>query len=488
MQHQVPRATQRPHGRDHHQSVTTAHKWLNIDDRTLGRYNHLDCYATALLARKHKDFLAKHGNLEFYQREVAPLVPAAIAMGRVGIPINLAAKRKYSRALHSKLAECDEVCREFADQAGLHHTDKFPNSDKQVGALLYDKLGFRCRKHTPTGGRSVDQEALGRLLKHLLKRERDYVPLLHALLHRSRLQTIKERYLDFSVDPDGRLRPTVKMFGTKSLRYAYSDPPVQQWVKELRHIVQAPEGYTIVGADYEQIEARILAYLSGDEADIEAFERGWDVHSIMTAEAFGYDHKPWPDMEPRDWREFKERYEGPRVACKTIRYGQAYGGSADTMKVKTFCPCERWGCAAKNPTTPTREAAERAQIYWQHAHRRVLDWQDELIRETRRRNHYTSPFGFRRYFWKPWGGEAERELLNFPIQHTAATIINRAQRRLHAVGAPVFMQMHDYLGLLVPANESDLWAEQLEKTMTEPVPELGGVNFPVDLTVSTSWA
>jgi len=472
-------------------TVTTSHKWLNIPDDTLGLYNYLDCLATAKLAEAFPQILKEHSNWETWQNEIKPLIEPSISMSLRGLPVDRASLTSYKTSLTKQLAECDNFVREFADDWDFPYTETFPNSGPQVASLLYETLGFRCKKRTDSGAPSVDQEALSRLLRDLLKREKPYLPLLHALFHRSRLQTIKERYLNFTISPDNRVRPRVKLFGTKTMRYAYENPPLQQWPKEIRHIISTTgTPNVIVSADYEQLEARIFAYMASETRDITAFEKGWDVHSLLAADIFDLPMPKFETWNKQQWTDFKQTHKDERDFAKTFRYGKMYGGSADTMKTKLFCPCERWGCAAKSdtPKTQSRAQALKAEARWAATRGKSEQFFTALVSKTRQTNYYTTVFGFRRYFLKPWNtGEAERELRNFPIQYTAATIINRAQVKLHAEGCPIIMQNHDELTIETPKQFAPHWVKRMRLHMEAPVPELGNVSFPVSINVGETW-
>jgi len=130
---------------------------------------------------------------------------------------------------------------------------------------------------------------------------------------------------------------------------------------------------------------------------------------------------------------------------------------------------------------------QRAARRWDITHAKSQQWQKDLVREVSRHTppQYRSPFGFTRYFLKPLGGEAEREVKNFPTQHIAAGIINRAQRRLHAQGAQIILQMHDELVIEHPTDQD--WSGRMREAMEAPVPELGNVVFPVSISTSKSW-
>jgi len=467
-------------------TINTDHKWVSMDDETLGIYNELDCRATAMLMRKGKGILKDYNNYEFWNNEVKPLIPAAMAMQKRGLPVSIERRNKHLETYRTVRDECDETIAEFAASHGMD--DFNPGSPPQRAELLYRRLGLP--KKTKQGRITTDQDALLKLWDKFS--EESVRPLLEALLHRSRVNTILTRYLNFPLDPDGRVRPTVKMFGAKTLRYAYENPPMQQWVKEIRGIVH-DSNKRLIAFDYSALEARILAYQFNDTRDIECFENKWDLHLITTNDLFQLGLADYEGWDKTQWDAKAKENEEARTASKSFRFGKAYGGSATSMRTRSFCPCDRWGCSAKLPPTLNRDMMIRAEFEWNQTHREYEATIASIIDEVRNKRYYTSPFGFTRFFTKPFGtpdhpGEAERELRNFFGQHPAAAIINRAQRKAEAAGLPIIFQMHDALMLLSEPEQADDHIDQMTRIMEEPVPEINNTSFPVDVKVGDSWA
>jgi DNA polymerase-1 len=456
----------------------TDHKFLQLANGTLGTYNLWDSYATASLIGPLVAEMRDHQQLDFYTSDIEPLQYAAIDMTVRGIQVNTNAKTTYRRRVRHELNEVDNYIKSVADSEGFKYTNKFPNSKQQVAKLLYDHLKIRCRKRTQKEGRSVDQDALTRVLRNLLKREEKYRKLLHALFHRSRLQTIDSRYLGFSVDEDGRVRPNVKMMATKTLRYAYEDPPLQQYPEEARHIFVAPNGKVLVSADYKQLEARVLAVLADDPVSRAVFEAGGDVHAQNARDLFGWSLDAWNHMDP-------VRRELARYFAKTFLYRITYGGSIISGDKKLMCPCTEWGCDKKNPPILELKKTEAAAVErrWFQSHPAVIAFQKTVAAEVRRTYFYTPPLGGRRWIAQPWGADLEREVKNIPIQTTAAQIVNRAQVRIYQAGLPIVLQWHDSLVAEVPEDQAQPTVELMRLTMETPVKELGGYSFPVDIMV-----
>jgi DNA polymerase-1 len=268
------------------------------------------------------------------------------------------------------------------------------------------------------------------------------------------------------------------MLATKTLRYAYENPPLQQYPEEARHIFVAAPGKLFVSPDFAQLEARILAYQSGDTVSIQVFETGGDVHAQNARDLFGWSDEEWGSLDP-DMRDKSRSY------AKPFLYRISYGGSVEAGDKKLVCPCVRWGCAAKNPPVIDLKKAEAVAMErrWFTRHQPVLDFQREVANQIKRTHYYLPPLGGRRWIATPWGADLEREAKNLPIQTTAAQIMNRAQIRVHQADIPLVLQWHDQLVAEVPEAQVTSTADRMRAIMEDSVPELGGISFPVDMSI-----
>lgn len=269
------------------------------------------------------------------------------------------------------------------------------------------------------------------------------------------------------------------------MRFAYAGGPgeaIQQWPQECRHLIGAAPGKVFVSLDYSALEARILAVLANDRPSLEAFAAGRDIHNKTVMDLF--------DIAPDDFVAMEPAQKVPlRDFCKTVRFGLNYGGKAESLKMKLFCPCHR--CAAKIPPRVNfnRDDLKRIAQKWDTLYPAVTEWQTALIEGVYgygRDRTWTSPFGYRRRFWEPQS-EGERSLKNFPLQHCGAEIINGAMRRL-GKGFPFVLQMHDQLVAEVWENEADETKAKMKEAMEAPVVELGGVVFPTEGKIGKTWA
>lgn len=461
----------------------TAHKFLQLPNGTIFRYNAWDTRATAELFFSLRNELRDVGTKQwaYYQKWVQPLQGAVADMTRRGLLLDRTSKANLQRKVTREVGATDQQIRAWADGVGFSYTDKFPNAPPQVAKLLFEHLGLRGGKRTDKGQWSSDQEALTRALRDLRKRDEPARELLHWLFHRSRLRTVRERYFKLPVGPDGRVRPRVKMTGTKTFRYAYAEPPIQQYPPEIRQVFVAQPGHVLIQIDYKQLEAFILAILSGDEVSLAVFaDPKGDVHSQNAQDLFGYDEAQWAALGPQK--------KPSRNFAKSFLYGLSYGGKAETMKAKLYCPCPK--CAHLVPQTVelTRPKIAEAEARWFQAHPAVPKWQRELCDAIKRAHFYESPFGLRRWLSQPWGAELERQVKNLPMQMNAALLMNRNQVRLfQELKAPICIQMHDAFVFEVPEPEALSFIEAARGIMEDSVPELGGRSFRTDVEVGENW-
>lgn len=457
-------------------AANTDHAFLRLPDIRLGVYNCWDAYNTARLVRPLLQELKQRGNFEYATQVMEPLQTAVIHMQSRGFLLDKEALRTYRTKVRKELAETDKV---ILDADTTHElwapTPTSPNSigsSKKLSRFLFTTLGLKKGKKTDAGLDSTDQESLYRILRTFRKKDEEFRPVIEALFHRSRLKTIYQRYLNLETDPDGRVRAQVKMYGTKTMRFAYAEPALQQFPPEARHIFVAADGHSLLQVDYSQLEARILAYLSGDRASTKVFEAGGDVHLQNAADLFALGL----DQITKPGRNF----------AKSFLYGISYGGAVETMKIKLFCPCPK--CAADMPDTlnVTRGAMKAAEQRWHQIHHQVATFQRETASFVRKHHHYESPLGAKRWIAKPWGAELDRELKNLPMQFGGALLMNGRQAELDRLGAPIIMQHHDSFLLEVPDGEIDQWAEQVRAIMEAPCEGLG-TSIPVDIEVGKSW-
>jgi DNA polymerase-1 len=457
--------------------LDSSNRWLQISAQQCGAYNLHDVYATALVHRALVTEMAKNGDPAYYEREVWPAIPAVLAMQRRGLPVDTDRLHALAREYREELQGTDDDIRAMVGDPDLNL-----NAPQQRARILFGTLGFTPPKRTTTGKDSTDQDVLDRLYRGLGKRD-DRRTALEKLFHRSKVNTIVTRYLTM-YPRDGRVFPNVKFCGTETERLAYARPAIQQWPangrwKRLRSVVRAQPGHLLVAADWKQLEARILAVLAGDTVSLEAFASGRDIHIVNTLDLFGYSEDEFVGMAPT-------KRSGSRNYSKSFLYKISYGGAADLLKAKAFCPCPL--CVEDTPPLEhlTREQAAAAGARWFAKHRPVLTFRRQLERDITARHYWESPLGGRRWLFSPWK-EAQREAYNLPMQWIAGQLAKRAIRALHAMGAPLIFNHFDSNVLEVPRTEAESWRARLVEAMEQPVAELGGVVFPTDSAVGERW-
>ena len=477
-----------------------AAKWEGTPDDKIGPYCCWDTLATVRLAKRLPELLSSHGQLEFHRREIEPCYAAVIAMQLRGIPIDTTVRSRLRREFRAEVREADRyLCEakgapyiDFWDEGYKKYKGFKPNSDAQVRKWLFEDLHLRPAGRTETGLPSVDQENLSKIIRDARAMDRPHLPVLYALAHRSRYLKLDE-YLTFDIASDGRAYPTVKMHGTESLRFAYANPPLHSWAEEIRSMVVAPPGRMLVKADFSQIEARLAAYLSSDPLDIAVYERegkppykhhpDWDIHSSMAIECFRLVEDDWSKMESAQ----RELYRG---VAKVLRYRRSYGGAPETAKAKTHCPCPK--CAGKKPPTMELTAVRLRQLddSWLSRHTAFVRWRRTLLQPfsgPHATHCLTNALGWKRWFCTPYGGELQREVYAWAISSVASIIKLRALRRMHARGVEVLLDHHDALLAECAENSVDKVKRTMIECMSEPVPELSGISFPVEVGVGGSW-
>ena len=343
-------------------------------------------------------------------------------------------------------------------------------SPKQLGDILFGKMGLPAVKKTATGQPSTDEEVLQQLAA-------DY-PLPKLLLEHRGLSKLKSTYTDKlpqMVNPrTGRVHTNFGQATAVTGRLASTDPNLQNIPvrtaegRRIREAFIAPAGHVLVSADYSQIELRIMAHLSGDESLLKAFAEGADIHRATAAEIFGVP--------------IAEVTADQRRYIKAVNFGLIYGMSA-------------FGLAAQ--LAIERNAAQMFIEKYFTRYPGVADYMQRTRELARRQGYVETVYG--RRLWLPdinaGGGPrrqgAERAAINAPMQGTAADLIKLAmiavQRWLDAerLGTRLILQVHDELVLEVPTAELDRVRTALPPLMSR-IAELR-VPLVVDIGSGPNW-
>ncbi|WP_439588825.1 DNA polymerase I [Hydrogenophaga sp.] len=323
-------------------------------------------------------------------------------------------------------------------------------SPKQLGEIFFDKLGLPVIKKTATGARSTDEEVLEKLAE-------DY-PLPAKILEHRGLSKLKGTYTDklaqLALPRTGRVHTHYAQAVAVTGRLSSNDPNLQNIPirtpegRRVREAFVAPPGHVIASADYSQIELRIMAHISGDEALLRAFHEGLDVHRATAAEVFG--------VETVQVSSEQRRY------AKVINFGLIYGMSAFGLAKALAID----NTAAKNYITRYFERFEGVKRYM-----------DETRQSAKANGYVETVFGRRLYLPEinspngPRRSGAERAAINAPMQGTAADLIKLSmvavqktldeQRR----GTKMIMQVHDELVFEVPEGEVDWLKSEIPHLM-----------------------
>lgn len=359
---------------------------------------------------------------------------ALFRIERNGVRIDAGELARQSNDLGARILQLEHEAYEIAGQPFNLA------SPKQLGEIFFDKLGMPVVKKTATGARSTDEEVLEKLAE-------DY-PLPAKLLEHRSLSKLKGTYTDklaqMALPRTGRVHTHYAQAVAVTGRLSSNDPNLQNIPvrtpegRRVREAFVAPEGKLIASADYSQIELRIMAHLSGDEALLRAFRDGLDVHRATAAEVFG--------VAVDEVSSEQRRY------AKVINFGLIYGMSSFGL--------------AKNLGIDTKAAAAYIDKYFQR-YPGVKRYMDDTVALAHAQGYVETVFGRRLYLPEINGGSgprkkaAERAAINAPMQGTAADLIKKAmvavQAKLDAEkpGIMVIMQVHDELVFELPSSEAD---------------------------------
>ena len=323
------------------------------------------------------------------------------------------------------------------------------NSPKQLGSVLFDKLGLPHYKKN-RNGYSTDADVLERL--------RDKHPIIDLILYYRQLSKLKSTYADGLLKvidrTDGRIHTTFRQTLTQTGRLSSVEPnlqniPVRTGLgRTFRKFFVASPGCLLVDADYSQIELRILAHISEDETLIAAFNAGADIHTITASQVFGVS----PELVTGEMRK----------RAKAVNFGIIYG-------IGDYSLSEDIGVSM-------REAKAYIESYFEK-YPRIRAYMDAVKAGARRDGYVTTLFGRRRYIpelhskRKQLEAFGERVAMNTPIQGTAADIIKKAMidtakaLRENGMQSRLILQIHDELIVESPQAETERAAALLQTCM-----------------------
>ncbi len=397
---------------------------------------------------------AEKGMREIYERIEMPVSTILERVERHGVLIDAALLATQSRELAERMLALEREAYELAGQPFNL------GSPKQIGEILFGRLGLPVKKKTASGAPSTDEDVLQELAA-------DY-PLPAKLLEHRSLSKLKGTYTDklpLMVNPaTGRVHTNYAQAVAVTGRLSSNDPNLQNIPvrtpegRRVREAFIAPPGHKIISADYSQIELRIMAHISGDPGLTKAFAEGMDVHRATASEVFGIA----PDTVTSEQRRY----------AKTINFGLIYGMGAFGL--------------AQSLGLDQKAARNYIDRYFDRF-AGVKRYMDETKARAAELGYVETLFGRRIYLPEIRGGNgprrsgAERQAINAPMQGTAADLIKLAMIAVQGAldtehrATRMVMQVHDELVLEVPEAELD-WAQ-------EAVPRLmaGVATFSVPL-------
>jgi len=385
--------------------------------------------------------LREQGMEKLYFDVELPLCRVLADMERSGFLVDGGALARFGADLSDTIRQLEERIYAAAGQ-------QFNiNSTKQLGKVLFEDLGLPHGKKTKTGW-STNADVLEKLKDQ---------PLVADVLTYRQYAKLKSTYADGLlkvIDPDGRIRTSFQMTVTATGRLSSTEPNLQNIPtrtdlgSKMREMFVAAPGHVLVDADYSQIELRLLAHISGDEAMQQAFLSGEDFHTVTAARVF---HVPQDQVTHQ-----------MRSRAKAVNFGIVYGISAFSL--------------SQDIGVTVAEAKEYMERYFA-TYTGVRQYMEQVVSQARERGYVETLWHRRRalpelkssnFNMRSFG---ERVALNMPIQGTAADIIKlamvRVHRRLAAEGleARLIMQVHDELIVECPEAEASRVEQLLQQEM-----------------------
>ena len=406
--------------------------------------------------------LKEQGIEKLYYEIELPLCAVLYRMEREGIAIDQIQLQQFGEMLSCRIEECEKLIYGYSD--GPFNI----NSTKQLGELLFEKLGLPPMKKTKTGY-STNADVLEKLKnKH---------PIIPAIMDYRMLTKLKSTYADGLMKvicPDGRIRTTFQNLVTATGRLSSTEPNLQNIPvrtdlgAEIRKMFVPKPGCVLVDADYSQIELRVLAHIAGDFVMQNAFKTGLDIHTATAAQVFGVSMDAVTPLQRRH--------------AKAVNFGIVYG-------ISEFSLAEDIGVSRY-------EARDYIDSYLAN-YQGVKRYMKNVVSEARDSGFTKTLYGRKRYIPELKSSNfnirqgAERIALNTPIQGTAADLIKLAMIRVDGVlrerfpEAKLLLQVHDELIVECPEEIAGDVAALVSKEM-EQVAALE-VPLTAEAKIGKSW-
>lgn len=429
------------------------------DEKTKSCYEAYTAFASVEILKKKLDETKMK---RLFDEIEMPLLFTLYDMEHAGVKIEADALKTYGEQLGSKIVELEK---NIYDKAGEVFNI---NSPKQLGVILFEKMGLPNGKKTKTGY-STAADVLDKLAP-------DY-PIVSEILEYRQLTKLKSTYADGLagfIQTDGRIHGTFNQTITATGRISSTEPNLQnipirtELGRLLRKVFVPEEGYVFVDADYSQIELRILAHCSGDEQLIQAYREARDIHRITASQVF---HIP-----------FDEVTDLQRRNAKAVNFGIVYGISSFGL--------------SQDLSITRKEAAQYIENYFQ-TYPGIKTFLDESVENAKEHGYAVTLYGRRRpvpelkssnFMQRSFG---ERVAMNAPIQGTAADImkiamlgVNRELKKRN-MKSRLILQVHDEL--LIEAYQNEV--EEVQTILKDQMEHAAELKVPliVDMHNGNNW-
>ncbi len=406
--------------------------------------------------------LEKCGMTKLYREIELPLCDVLYRMEKLGIDIDRNQLEQFGVMLSGRIAECEKLIFSYSE------VPFNINSTRQLGELLFDKLGLPPVKKTKTGY-STNADVLEKLKsKH---------PIIPAIMDYRMLTKLKSTYADGllkEIREDGRIHTTFQNLVTATGRLSSTEPNLQNIPvrtdlgAEIRKMFIPKAGCVLIDADYSQIELRVLAHIADDENMCNAFRDGLDIHTVTASQVFAVPASEVTSLQRRH--------------AKAVNFGIVYGISE--FSLSEDIGVSRW------------EARDYIDSYLAN-YRGVKAYMHNVVEDAREKGYTETMFGRRRYIPELKASNfnvrsgAERMTLNTPIQGTAADLIKLAMIKVDAAlrenfpEAKLLLQVHDELIVECPEEI----AEDVAKLMSAEMEQVAKLNVPLtaEAKIGKSW-
>ncbi len=434
----------------------------SFDDKEIMEYFAYLSVVPAMAADKIKDRLIECKMDKLYTDIEYPCVFSLYDMERNGIRVDKAGLQVYGDRLKDRIAQ---ITTEIYELCGCEFNI---NSTKQLGEILFEKLGLKSGKKTKTGY-STNVEVLEKIAG-----EHPVIPLILEYRQLTKLNSTYVEGLSVFIGEDGRIHGKFNQTVTATGRISSTEPNLQNIPtrlplgREIRKVFVPEDGYTFLDADYSQIELRVLAHLSGDATLIDAYNKDSDIHAITASEVFDVPINEVDDLMRRK--------------AKAVNFGIVYGISSFGL--------------GQDLDISRKEAEGYIQKYFD-TYGKVKEFLDKTVTDAKKNGYTLTMFNRRRpipelassnFMTKKFG---ERAAMNSPVQGTAADIIKIAMIRVNKelknrkLKSRLVLQIHDELLVETHLDELDEVKEIMVSNMMAAASL--AVNLIVDIHSGNSW-